>query len=105
MDSWEHKDIQFYQRPAVGYQMFLLRPVQGCKLYDTLHTVIECRYGSPYSTPAPNEAEARKQADQYAMVAIATRWYREGTRTDVHIYPFGGLIGDMRLVPRKPRRV
>lgn len=74
-------------------------------IYNTLHAVFEYRYGSQYSYPAPNEAEARELAAEWAMAAINTHWYRYQARMDAHIYPFGGIIQDMRLVPRKPRRV
>ena len=124
--SVERSDIKFYNRPATGYQVILLssprmyesllrrseasprrllKPVRERTIYRALHCVYEYRYGSPYSYPASNEAEARKQADRYAMICIANHWYSHATRMEARIYPFGGLIRDMRLVPRKPRRM
>lgn len=124
MYVYEPKDIQFYSRPATGYQVILLssprlyesllrrsessprrllKPVRERTIYRALHCVIEYRYGSPDSYPAPNEAEARKHADDYAMISICNHWYSHATRMDVRIYPFGGLISDMRLVPRRRR--
>ena len=122
----ENSDIQFYERPATGYQVILLssprlaesllrrseasprrllKPLRQRTIYRALHCVWEYQYGSIYSYPFPNEAAARKHADDYAMISIGEHWYRHGTRMDVRIYPFGGMIGDMRLVPRKPRRI
>jgi hypothetical protein len=75
------------------------------RIYRTLFTILEYRYGCPYSYPAGDEAEARTMAVDYAMHAITDHWSRMATRMEAHIYPFGGLIGDMRVVPRKPRRM
>jgi hypothetical protein len=99
MHGWEDKDIQYYNRPAMGYQVIILAPRDGH--YSTLHTVIEYRYGSRYSYPARDEAEARKLAVQYAMRAITEHWDRMKTRMEARIYPFGGIIRDMRLIPRR----
>lgn len=105
-----NSDIQFYDRPASGYQVILFvqqginRSLQEGKylgIHPTLSSVIEYRYGSPYSYPARDEAEARKLAMEYAMHAITEHWDRLKTRMEARIYPFGGLIRDMRLVPRR----
>ena len=101
MHGGEQKDIQFYTRPAFGYQIILLTPRSSH--YWTLYTVIEYRYGSPYSYPTRDEAEARKLAMEYAMHAITEHWDRLKTRMEAHIYPFGGLIRDMRLIPWRRR--
>jgi hypothetical protein len=106
MYSWEYKDIQFYLRPALGYQVILFaRGSNYLGIHPTLHTVIEYRYGSRYSYPARDDAEAREQAVLYGMSAITDHYARLGTWAEARIYPFGGLIGDMRLVPQKARRV
>ncbi len=96
-----NSDIQHYNRPAFGYQVILLTPVSQSKIYWTLYTIVEYGYGSPYSYPARNEAEARKLAVQYALQAITEHWDRRKTRMEALIYPFGGLLRDMRLVPRE----
>jgi len=100
----ENSDIQFYDRPATGYQVILLTPHER-KFYTTLYTIIEYRYGCPYSYPAANETEARTMAVEYALYAITEHWDRMKTRMEACIYPFGGLIRDMRVVPRKRRSV
>ncbi|MDK2744254.1 MAG: hypothetical protein NDI90_15210 [Nitrospira sp. BO4] len=98
-------DIQFYVRPALGYQVILFaRGSNYLGIHPTLHTVIEYQYGSRCSYPAHDEAEARGQAVFYGIRAITDHYSRLGTWAEARIYPFGGLIGDMRLVPRKPRR-
>lgn len=108
MFRWEPKDIQFYERPAFGYQVILFvqqgvsrGPREGKYLgiHPSLSTVIEYQYGSRYSYPAATEAEARFQAVAYCMTAAAEHWSRTGTRLDARIYPFGGVIRDMRLPP------
>lgn len=87
----ENKDIQFYRRSATGYQVILLssprlaesllrcseaspkrllKPVRERTIYRALHTVLEYRYGSPYSYPAANEAEARNQAVQWESIPV-----------------------------------
>ena len=119
-----NSDIQFYKRPATGYQVILLssprlyesqlrrseasprrllKPLRERTIYRAFNCVIEYQYGSIYGYPFPTEAETRKHADDYAMISIGEHWYRNGTRMDVRIYPFGGLIRDMRLVPRGRR--
>ena len=98
----ENSDIQVYDRPAFGYQVITLNPTRPGRFF-TLYTVIEYQYGSTYSYPARNEAEARKHADRCAMSVIYNHWQVHATRMEVRIYPFGGLIRDMRLVPRKRR--
>lgn len=40
-------------------------------------------------------------AVMYCMIAAAEHWSRIVTRLDARIYPFGGVIRDMRLVPRR----
>lgn len=97
----ENSALQFYERPATGYQVILLRPARDGR-YWTLYSIVEYRYGSRYSYPARDEAEARKLAVEYAMHAVTEHWYRMKTRMEAHIYPFGGLIRDIRLMPRKP---
>ena len=77
-------------------------------IYRAFWLVIEYQYGSPDSYPAADEAEAKKQAVEYAMKAISEHWYRQSasdtqTRMDARNYPFGGLIRDMRLVPSRRR--
>jgi len=110
MHGWEDKDIQFYDRPALGYQVILFvqpgisrccREGRYLAIHPTLSTVIEYRYGSRYSYLPATEAEARRQAIMYCMTAAENHWSRTQTRLDARIYPFGGLIRDMRLVPRK----
>jgi len=108
----EHSDIQWYTRPAFGYQVivFVQQGISRCRqegkylgIHPTLSSVFEYQYGSRYSYPARDEAEARQMAMMYCMTAAADHWSRMGTRLDARIYPFAGLIGAMRLVPRKAR--
>jgi hypothetical protein len=102
MNQWEDKDIQFYNRPALGYQVVIF--ARGSKLLDihlNLHMVIEYQYGSRYSYPAPNEAGARRLAVSQCVTTITNHWNRMKTRAEARIYPFGGLIRDMRLVRRR----
>ena len=93
--------MQYEDRPAFGYQVILLTPVSQSKIYWTLYTIVEYEYGSLYSYLARDEAEARKLAVQYALQAITEHWDRRRTRMEALIYPFGGLLRDMRLVPRE----
>ncbi|MDK2743485.1 MAG: hypothetical protein NDI90_11265 [Nitrospira sp. BO4] len=98
-------DIQFYVRPAIGYQVILFaRDSNYLGIHPTLHTVIEYQYGSRYSYPARDEADAREQAVSYAISAIRDHYARLGTWAEARIYPFGGLIRDMRLIERRSRR-
>jgi hypothetical protein len=100
------KKIQYYKRPALGYQVILFaRGSNYLGIHPTLQTVIEYQYGSRYSYPACDEADAREQAVSYGISAITDHYSRLGTWAEARIYPFGGLIRDMRLVPWKPRRV
>lgn len=97
--------IQYYRRPALGYQVILFaRDSNYLGIHPTLHTVIEYQYGSPYSCPAPDEANAREQAASYSITAITNHYSRLGTWAEARIYPFGGLIRDMRLIERRSRR-
>ena len=98
----ETSGIEFYERPATDYQVILLTPVSHSEVYRTLYMIVEYEYGSPYRYPARDEAETRKPAVQYAPHAITEHWYRMKTRMEGRIYPFGGLIRDMRLVLWKP---
>lgn len=111
MRSWEDKELQFYDRPALGYQVILFvqhgisrncREGRYLGIHPMLSLIIEYRYGSRYSYPSATEAEARQQAIMYCVTAAENHWSRTGTRLDARIYPYGGLIRDMRLVP--PRR-
>ncbi|MDK2741310.1 MAG: DUF72 domain-containing protein [Nitrospira sp. BO4] len=96
--------IQYYKRPALGYQVILFaRGSNYLGIHPTLHTVIEYQYGSRYSYPARDEADAREQAVSYAISAITNHYARLGTWTEARIYPFGGLIGDMRVIAVRPR--
>jgi hypothetical protein len=79
----EPKDIQFYDRPAFGYQVILFvqqgisRSLEEGKylgIHPTLYTVLEYQYGSPYSYPARDEAQARQMAVTYCMTAAADHW-------------------------------
>jgi hypothetical protein len=65
----------------------------------TLYSIVEYWYGSQYSYPACDEAEARKLAVEYEMDATIGHWRWAKTRMEARVYPFGGLIRDMRLVP------
>jgi uncharacterized protein YecE (DUF72 family) len=103
----EQKDIQFYRRPVTGYQVILMArtdalPPSRRGLHRSV--IFEYRYGSPFSYPAPDEATSREHAVSWTIGAIADYWRSKERRIDARIYPFGGLIGDMRLVPRKPWR-
>jgi len=107
----ENSGMQFYERPALGYEVILfvqpgisrsVREGRYLGIHPTLSTVIEYRYGSRYSYPPATEAEARQQAIMYCMTAAENHWSRTETRLDARIYPFGGMIRDMRLIP--PRR-
>lgn len=107
-----HSDIQFYERPTLGYQVILFaqrginRSLQEGKhlgIHPTFFTVIEYHYESPDSYPATTEDGARLQAVTYCMKAAASHWSRMETRLDARIYPFGGMMRDMRLVPRQRR--
>lgn len=100
-DRIDNSDIQFYERPATGYQVILLTPTHS-KIYRARSKVYEYRYGSRYSYPAASEAVARTMAVEASIQAITEHWNRMATRMVAHIYPFGGLIRDMRLVTRKP---
>lgn len=115
MDSAAYRiansDIQFYDRPSLGYQVILFvqrginRSLQEGKylgIHSTFFTVIEYRYESPNSYPAATEGGARLQAVTYCMKAAASHWSRMETRLDARIYPSGGMIREMRVVPRKP---
>jgi hypothetical protein len=73
-------------------------------IHPTLHTVIEYQYGSRYSYPAPSEALTREQAISYGINAITDHYSRLGTWAEARIYPFGGLIGDMRVIAVRPRK-
>ena len=110
MRCWEDKDIEFYERPAFGYQVILfvqsvidrrLHEGKYLGIHPTLSLIFEYQYGSRYSYPAATEAEARFQAVAYCMTAAAEHWSRTETRLDARIYPFGGVIRDMRLVPQR----
>lgn len=100
----ENSDIQFYRRPATGYQVILMArtetlPPSRRGLYR--QAIFEYRYGSPYTTPAPDEAMSREHAVSWAIGAIADYWRLKEQWIDARIYPFGGLISDMRLVLRQ----
>lgn len=107
----EDKGIHFYERPALGYEVIVFvqrgisrrsREGRYLGIHPTLSLIIEYRYGSRYSYPPATEAEARRQAVLYCMTAAENHWSRTKTRLDARIYPFGGMIRDMRLMPRKP---
>ena len=97
-----NSDIQWYQRPALGYQAIIFaREGNYLGIHPTLYTIIEYQYDSPYSYPARDEAAAREQAVSYCIAAIANHYSRLGKWAEARIYAFGGFIGAMRLVPRQ----
>ena len=84
----EDKDIQFYNRPALGYQVIVfvqqgvsrsLREGKYLGIHPTLSSVIEYQYGSRYSYPAQDEAAARFQAVTYCMTAAVDHCSRTKT--------------------------
>lgn len=92
----QNSDIQFYSRPALGYQAIIFaREGNYLGIHPTLYTVIEYQYGSTYSYPARDEADAREQAVSYCIAAITNHYSRLGTWAEARTYPFSG---DMRLV-------
>lgn len=100
----ENSDIRFYRRPAIGYQVILMARTEALPpsrrgLYRQI--IVEYRYGSSYSYPAPDEATSREHTVSWAIGAIADYWRLKQQRIDARIYPFGGLVRDMRLVTRK----
>lgn len=107
------QDIQWYQRPAFGYEVIVfvqpgisrwLPEGKYLGIHPTLSSVIEYWYrpdGARYSYPARDEAEARRHAVMYCLTAAAEHWSRYQTRLDARIYPFGGMIRDMRLVTHR----
>lgn len=83
MDATKYRllnsDIQFYDRPATGYQVILLPPLND--RYWTLSKIYEYEDGSPYPYPPPNEARARQMAVDYAITAITDHWDRSAGAT------------------------
>jgi len=98
--AWLHdKDIEFYDRLTLGYQIIFLVPRRGD--YWTLCAIIEYRYGSRHSYLARDEAEAGEKVLMYCMTAADDHWSRVQTRPDTRIYSSGRMIRDTRLVSRR----